>query len=52
MKKMISLAMFLFFAVAAAAQNLESQKITQTVVKGKLEQTVFAGDNIEPVKIV
>ena len=52
MKKMISLAMFLFLAVAAAAQNLESQKITQTVVKGKLEQTVFAGENIETIRIL
>ena len=46
------MAVVLFFAVVAAAQNLASQKITQSVVKGKLEQTVFAGDNIEPVKIV
>ena len=52
MKKIMALAFALFFAVAAAAQNLASQKITQSVVKGKLEQTVFAGDNIEPVKIV
>ena len=52
MKKLISLAIVLFLAVAAAAQNLESQKINQIVLKGKLEQTVFAGENIEPVKIV
>ena len=44
--------MFLFFAVVAAAQNYTSQKINQIVVEGKLEQTVFAGENIEPVKIV
>ena len=52
MKKIMALAFALFFAVAAAAQNLASQKITQIVAKGKLEQTVFAGDDIEPVKIV
>ena len=52
MKKIMALAFALFFAVAAAAQNLASQKITQIVAKGKLEQTVFAGDDIDPVKIV
>ena len=52
MKKIMALAFALFFAVTAAAQNLASQKITQIVAKGKLEQTVFAGDDIEPVKIV
>ena len=52
MKKLISLAIVLFLAVAAAAQNLESQKITQTVVEGKLEQTVFAGENIETIRIL
>ena len=51
MKKFMVLAFALFFAVTAAAQNLASQKITQQVV-GSLEQTVFAGDDIEPVKIV
>ena len=51
MKKFIALAFALFFAVAVAAQNLASQKITQQVV-GSLEQTVFAGDDIKPVKIV
>ena len=52
MRKLVSLAIALFFVVAAAAQNLASQKITQTVVKGSLEQTVFAGDEIKPVRIV
>lgn len=52
MKNLISLAIVLFLAVAAAAQNLESQKITQTVVKGELEQTVFAGENIETIRIL
>ena len=49
---MISLAMFLFFAVVAAAQNYTSQKINQIVVEGKLEQTVFAGENIETIRIL
>jgi hypothetical protein len=52
MKKIMALAFALFFAVTAAAQNYASEKITQIVAKGKLEQTVFAGDDIEPVKIV
>ena len=51
MKKIMALAFALFFAVTAAAQNLASQKITQQVV-GSLEQTVFAGEDIDPVKIV
>ena len=52
MKKFITLAFALFFAVAAAAQNYASQKINQIVVTENLEQTVFAGDEIELVKIV
>jgi len=52
MKKIMALAFALFFAVAAAAQNYTSQKINQIVAEGKLEQTVFAGENIEQIKIV
>ena len=54
MKKLISLAFALFFAATAAVAESypASQKVTQEVVSGKLEQTVFAGDEIEPIKIV
>ena len=54
MKKLISLAFALIFAVTAAMAESypASQKITQTVVRGKLEQTVFAGDEIDPIRIV
>ena len=47
----MALAFALFFAVTAAAQNLASLKITQQV-EGKLEQDVYAGEDIELVKIV
>ena len=53
MKKLISLAMVLFFAVAAAAETyVASEKITQQVLSGELSQTVYAGDEIKPVKIL
>ena len=54
MKKFMALAFALIFAVTAAMAESypASQKITQTVVKGKLEQTVFAGDEIDPIRIV
>ena len=52
MKKIIALVFAMFFAVTAAAQNFASEKINQIVVEGKLEQTVFAGENIEQIKIV
>ena len=52
MKKIIALAFALFFAVTAAAQNYASQKIVENVENGHLKQTVFAGDEIESVKIV
>ena len=56
MKKIIGFALALLMAVtsavAAETQYEASQKITQTVVKGKLEQTVFAGDEIDPIRIV
>ena len=52
MKKLISLAIALFFATAALAQELEvSTIITQEVVSGQLEQTVTVGDEITPTKI-
>lgn len=52
MKKMISLAIALFFATAALAEELEvSTIITQEVVSGQLEQTVTVGDEIIPTKI-
>ncbi len=52
MKKMISLAIALFFATAALAEELEvSTIITQEVVSGQLEQTVTVGDEITPTKI-
>ncbi len=52
MKKLISLAIALFFATAALAEELEvSTIITQEVVSGQLEQTVTVGDNIQETKI-
>lgn len=53
MKKIMALAFALFFAVAnAAAQNYASETIQQTVLKGHLEQTVIAGENIETIRIL
>ena len=52
MKKIIALAFALFFAVTAAAQNYASETIQQTVLKGHLEQTVIAGENIETIRIL
>ena len=53
MKKLVSLAIVLFFAATAFAEEyVASQKITQQVLSGKLAQTVYAGDDIEPVKIL
>ena len=53
MKKLISLAMVLFFAVAAAAETyVASEKITQQVLSGELTQTVYAGDEIKPITIL
>ena len=49
---MISLSIVLFIAVVAAAQNNASEKINQIVVKGHLEQTVIAGENIETIQIL
>ena len=52
MKKLISLAIAMFFATAALAEELEvSTIITQEVVSGQLEQTVTVGDEITPTKI-
>ena len=53
MKKIMALAFALFFAVANAAETHEaSEKITQQVQLGELSQTVYAGDEIKPVKIL
>lgn len=53
MKKFITLALVLFLAAVAVAEEYPlSQKINQFVAEGKLEQTVFAGENIEQIKIV
>ena len=52
MKKLFGVVLALIFAVTAAAQNYASEKIKQIVEEGKLEQTVFAGDNIEQIKIL
>lgn len=47
------MAIALFLAVTAAAQTSEeSEVITQTIMKGELTQTVFAGDEIDQVFIV
>ena len=43
----------MFFAATAFAEEyVASQKITQQVLSGELAQTVYAGDDIEPVKIL
>ena len=53
MKKLVSLAIVLFFAATAFAEEyVASQKITQQVLSGELAQTVYAGDDIESVKIL
>ena len=52
LKKLISLVIVLLFAVTAAAQNYASETIQQTVLKGHLEQTVIAGENIETIRIL
>ncbi|WP_407450798.1 T9SS type A sorting domain-containing protein [Fibrobacter sp.] len=53
MKKMISLAIALFFATTALAQEVyvPSQDISETVKTGALKQTVMVGDNIKETKI-
>ena len=53
MKKIMALAFALFFAVANAAETYEaSEKITQQVLSGELSQTVYAGDEIKPIRIL
>ncbi len=53
MKKIMALAFALFFAVANAAETHEaSEKITQQVLSGELSQTVYADDEIKPIKIL
>ena len=49
MKKIITLAIVLLFAVTAIAE--ESEKLEQTVLSGSLEQTVVVGETIEPIVI-
>lgn len=53
MKKLISLAIALFFATTALAQEVyvPSQDISETVKTGALKQTVMVGDNIKETKI-
>ena len=53
MKKLISLAIALFFATTALAQEeyVPSQDISETVKTGALKQTVMVGDNIQETKI-
>ncbi len=52
MKKLISLAIAMFFATAAFAEGyVASDKITQKVLSGQLKQTVMLGDEIETTKI-
>lgn len=53
MKKMILLAIALFFATTALAQEVyvPSQDISETVKTGALKQTVMVGDNIKETKI-
>jgi hypothetical protein len=52
-KKLVSLAIVLFFAATAFAEEyVASQKITQQVLSGELSQTVYAGDEIKPVTIL
>lgn len=53
MKKMISLAIALFFATTALAQEeyVPSKDISETVKTGALKQTVMVGDNIKETKI-
>ena len=53
MKKFIALIFALFVAMASAAETyVASEKITQQVVAGKLTQTVYAGDEIYPIRIM
>ena len=53
MKKIIALIFALFFATAAVAESfVASEKITQQVLAGSLTQTVAAGDEIAPIRIL
>ena len=53
MKKIIALIFALFFATAAVAESfVASEKITQQVLAGSLTQTVYAGDEIAPIRIL
>lgn len=53
MKKFIALVLALFLATAAFAEGYAaSEKITQQVLAGSLTQTVYAGEEIAPIKIL
>ena len=53
MKKFIALVLALFLATAAFAEGYAaSEKITQQVLAGNLAQTVYAGEEIAPIKIL
>lgn len=53
MKKFIALVLALFLATAAFAEGYTaSEKITQQVLAGSLTQTVYAGEEIAPIKIL
>ena len=53
MKKFITLVLALFLATAAFAEGYAaSEKITQQVLAGSLTQTVYAGEEIAPIKIL
>ncbi|WP_405322765.1 T9SS type A sorting domain-containing protein [Fibrobacter sp.] len=52
MKKLMTLVFALFLATNAFAEEYEaSQKITQELLAGSLTQTVYAGDEIQLIKI-
>ena len=53
MKKIIASVFALFLATAAVAESyVGSEKITQQVLAGSLDQTVYAGDEITPIRIL
>ena len=53
MKKFIALVFALFFATAAVAETfVASEKIEQQIQAGSLKQSVFAGNEIETIRIL
>jgi len=53
MKKLMALFFALFVAMVSAAETyVASEKISQQVVTGRLTQTVYAGDEITPIRIL